>query len=286
MKHNVKQYMLHQTIYNPGHVDIDSKYSVNSLYRRQWLRQQDYPELFFLYGHYNFNSNHAASLLISNDLINQYNQFEIAASYVYNIELGNDYNLGLGLKVGLNEQNLINTNLTYFDPNEPTLDGNFTRKFLNTGFGVSLSSPGLNASLSVPYIFGNTFINSKNDPIDFRKAHYYGSVGYKFRQNDWFVFYPSAMAYVVGGSKFHGTLSTHFLSNQLMWYGLSVDTDWTASATIGVFLMSGFRVVYVIDNKFFPANQTTGFSHEFSVSYAKTIKDNAFGRRKTKRFKR
>ena len=50
LKFKFKQYMLHQTIYNPGYVDPDTKYSFNTLYRRQWLRQQNYPEAFFVIG--------------------------------------------------------------------------------------------------------------------------------------------------------------------------------------------------------------------------------------------
>lgn len=282
MKFKFKQYMLHQTIYNPGYVDPETKYSINSLYRRQWLRQENFPEAFFVYGHYNITPNHGVSAIMSNDLINKYNQFEFGVSYVYNIALGYDYNLGVGVKAGFIEQNLLNTELTYFDPVEPVLaDGNFTAKFLNLGTGFSLTSRDLSVHFGIPQLFGNRFINQEM-VYDTKNVHMFMNLGYKFRKTDWFIIYPNVMMYAVRGSKFHGSMHLNFLASQLVWAGFGVDTDLTLNGCVGLFTQSGFRFAYSIDNRFFPKNQTTGVSHELSVSYAKTIKDNPFSKRKYK----
>ena len=283
MKFKFKQYMLHQTIYNPGYVDPETRFSVNTLYRRQWLRQENYPEAFFVYGHYNFeDGRHAVAGIMSNDLINKYNQFEFSANYVYNIPVGYDYNLGLGIKAGFIEQNLLNTNLTYFDPDEPVLaDGNFTTHFFNLGTGISFTSRDLSLHFGVPQLFGNRFINDQ-EIYNVKNAHLFFNAGYKFHKTDWFIVYPNIMMYAVRGSKFHGSFHLNFLASQLVWGGFGVDSDLTINGSVGLFTQSGFRSVYSIDNRFFPKNQTTGVSHELSVSYARTIKDNPFSRRKYK----
>lgn len=284
MKYKFKQYMLHQTIYNPGYVDSETKFSVNSLYRRQWLRQENYPEAFFIYGHYNISDYHGVGLILSNDLINKYNQFEIGANYVHNIKLGDKYNLGVGIKIGFIEQNLLKTNLTYFDPNEPVLSGiDYTNRFFNIGTGVSFTSRDLKIHFGMPQLVGNYFLNKQKN-FDFRNNHYFFNAGYKFRQSDWFIIYPNIMMYAVKGSKFHGSAHVNFLSGQLIWSGFGIDTDLTLNASIGVFMQSGFRFVYNVDNRFFPKNQTTGVSHELSLSYAKTIDRKAFNRKRTKGF--
>ena len=283
MKFKFKQYMLHQTIYNPGYVDPETRFSVNTLYRRQWLRQENYPEAFFVYGHYNFeDGRHAVAGIMSNDLINKYNQFEFSANYVYNIPVGYDYNLGLGIKAGFIEQNLLNTNLTYFDPDEPVLaDGNFTTHFFNLGTGISFTSRDLSLHFGVPQLFGNRFINDQ-EIYNVKNAHLFFNAGYKFHKTDWFIVYPNIMMYAVRGSKFHGSFHLNFLASQLVWGGFGVDSDLTINGSVGLFTQSGFRIVYSIDNRFFPKNQTTGVSHELSVSYARTIKDNPFSRREYK----
>lgn len=274
--------MLHQTIYNPGYVDVETKFSVNSLYRRQWLRKENFPEAFFVYGHYNFNRNHGVGAMISNDLINKFNQFEIAGNYVYNIPIGVGYNLGLGLKAGIVEQNLLNSNLKYFDPIEPTLEGgNFTTHFLNLGTGVSLTSRDLIIHIGLPQLFGNHFINQEK-VYSFKNNHLFMNVGYKYHKSDWFVVYPNMMLYAVKGSKFHGSFNVNFLAGQLIWFGGGLDTELTTNFTMGVFAQSGFRFVYAFDYRFFPLNQTTGASHELSLSYAKTIRDNPFSKRRTR----
>lgn len=281
MKYKFKQYMLHSMMYNPGYIDLDTKYSFNTLYRRQWLRKENFPEAFCAYGHYQLDPYNAVGLVISNDLINKYNQFEIGANYCYNLFLGDDYNLGLGMKVGMIEQNLIKTDLTYFDPVEPVLsDGEYTQKFLNVGAGVSLTSKDLTINFSVPQFFGNHLLNPEKT-YNLKYCNFFFNAGYKFRQNDWFVTYPSIMFYAVRGSKFHGAAHINFLASQLVWFGAGLDTDLTVNAHFGLFLQSGFRIAYTVDNRFFPKNQTTGFSHELSVSYAKSLKYNPFHKKKT-----
>ena len=226
MKFKFKQYMLHQTIYNPGYVDPETRFSVNTLYRRQWLRQENYPEAFFVYGHYNFeDGRHAVAGIMSNDLINKYNQFEFSANYVYNIPVGYDYNLGLGIKAGFIEQNLLNTNLTYFDPDEPVLaDGNFTTHFFNLGTGISFTSRDLSLHFGVPQLFGNRFINDQ-EIYNVKNAHLFFNAGYKFHKTDWFIVYPNIMMYAVRGSKFHGSFHLNFLASQLVWGGFGVDSE-------------------------------------------------------------
>lgn len=283
LKYKFKQYMLHQMIFNPGYIDVETKYSFNSLYRRQWLRQENYPEAFFMYGHYNIDRNHAVGLMLSNDLINKFNQFEIAANYVYNIPIGRDYNLGLGIKAGLIEQNLLDQKLTYFDPIEPVwADGIYTNKFINVGTGVSFTSRDLNLHFGIPQLFGNTFINEQAQ-YDIKNLHFYFNGGYKYRKTDWVIIYPNVMLYAVRGSKFHGSIHCNFLMGQLIWFGGGLDSELTVNGSLGVFTQSGFRIAYSIDNRFFPKNQTTGVSHEMSISYAKTIKDNPFAKRKVNR---
>lgn len=282
MKYSFNQYMLHQTIYNPGYVDVETKFSANALYRRQWLRKENFPETFFMYGHYNFNRNHGVGLILSNDLINSFNQFEIGANYVFNIPLGKRFNLGLGAKVGLIEQNLINNKLKYFDPVEPTLEGgNFTSKILNLGTGVSLISRDLIVHIGLPQLFGNRFLNP-DKAYSVKNSHLFMNVGYKYHHSDWFVVYPNIMLYAVPGSKYHSSINVNFLASQLLWFGAGVDTELTVNGAMGVFTQSGFRFVYSLDYRFFYVTQTTGVSHELSLSYAKTIRDNPFSKRRTK----
>lgn len=286
LKFKFKQYMLHQTVFNPGYVDTESKYSFNSIYRRQWLRKESFPEAFVLYGHYNFDPNNGMGVVLTNDLLSNYNQFEISTNYVHNIKIGDDYNLGLGLRLGLIEQNYLSQKYTYFDPNEPVLaTPNYTNRFLNIGTGVSFTSRELSLHVGLPQLRGNRFIN-QDDLYSFKNSQLYINAGYKFRQNDWFIVYPSLMIYATKGSATHASFFTNFLYGQLFWTGIGLDSDLTISGTIGLFTFSGFRIVYTIDNQFFYSDKSTGISHEVSVSYAKTIKHNAFTRRKTGGFRR
>lgn len=280
----LNQYMNHQNTFNPGYIDPNTKFAVSTLYRRQWMRQKDFPQVGLLYGHYNIDPTHAVGLSISNDLINDINHFDASGNYVYNIALGGDFNLGLGARIGISEQNLIDPNLVYFDPIEPTLDGRSTFTYMSAGIGVSISSETFEAHLSMPYIFGNQTL-SKTNVYNIRYNHFYFSTGYKIRFSDWFVMYPSMIATALEGSRVHASANLNFLASQLIWYGFGMSSDYSLNLSVGVFSMGGLRVIYSYDNSYFTKHPNTGITHEVTISYGKTMQYNAFNSRKTKRKK-
>lgn len=277
----LNQYMLHQPTFNPGYLDPTTKFSVNSLYRRQWMQQNNFPEIGYLYGHYNFDRTHGLGAMISNDLMNGLNQFEASVNYVYNVPLANGYNLGMGIKAGFNEQNLISPELTYFDPTEPTLASGFTHRYMNLGVGASISSKTFDVHLSLPYIFGNHLLN-KSLIYSSQYNHLYFSTGYKIRFSDWFIMYPTAIVTAVRGSRVHAKVNVNFLASQLIWYGVGISSDLAANLSLGVFTQGGLRFTYSYDNSFFTKHFNTGISHEISVSYAKTLENNPFNKRKAR----
>jgi type IX secretion system PorP/SprF family membrane protein len=274
------QYMLHPMTYNPGYSDPDTKFSINGIYKKQWVGQEEFPEAGIIYGHFNFDESHGAGMMISNDLMNGVNQFELAANYVYNIPVFSEATLGLGLKLAFCEQNLLNDNLVYFDPEPLLANGNQSFTYINAGAGISITSPTFNFHLSTPSFYGNTYLN----PIEaysLRYNHLYMNIGYKFRRDDWFIFYPSALVTAVEGAKVHTTVNANFLTSQLVWTGLGLSSDLTVNFTAGIFAMSGLRVTYDFEHSFFTKHSSTGVTHEISISYAKTINNNPFRKRKT-----
>lgn len=275
------QYMLHPMTYNPGYSDPDTKFSVNGIYKKQWVSQLDFPDAGIIYGHYNFNESHGAGMMISNDLMNGVNQFELAANYVYNIPIFAEATLGLGVKLAFCEQNLLKDNLVYFDPEPLLTNGNQTFTYINAGAGISITSPTFNFHLSAPYFYGNTYLN----PIEaysFKYNHLYMNIGYKFRRDDWFIFYPTALVTAVEGAPPHATVNANFLTSQLVWTGLGVSSDLTLNFTAGIFTMSGLRITYGFEHSYFTKHNSTGVTHEVSVSYAKTINNNPFRKKRTK----
>ena len=279
----LSQYMLHQQTFNPGFSDPETKFSFNGLYKRQWVTQDNFPEAGFIYGHYNFDETHGAGLLISNDLMNGVNQFEAAVNYVYNIPFSYEANFGMGLKVGICEQNLINKDLVYFDANDPVLNqSRYNNTHMNAGVGFSVTSSQLNVHLSAPYLFGNNFLNrSKTYSVQYN--HIFLNLGYKYRQSDWFIIYPTIFVNYLEGAPLHGKFNFNVLTSQLVWTGLGVSTDLTLNLTVGIFAMGGLRVIYSFDATGLSKHNTTGVTHEFSVNYAKTIDQNPFHKKRTRR---
>ncbi|MBI2259737.1 MAG: PorP/SprF family type IX secretion system membrane protein [Flavobacteriia bacterium] len=276
----LSQYMLHQSTYNPGYSDPDTRFAINGFYKRQWVTHNNFPEAGIIYGHYNLNESHGVGAVISNDLMNGVNFFEFGINYTYNIPVFYEANLGLGLKAAFSEQNLLNKSLIHFDP-EPLLDNSTTFTYLNAGLGLSLTSPRFNLFVSAPYLFGNSFLNQKST-YTLKNNQFYLNIGYKFRNDDWFIFYPTALITAVQGATIHGKFNSNFLISQLVWAGLGVSTDLTLNVCLGVFSMGGIRVVYSVDTSILTSHKSTGITHEFSLSYAKTLNQNPFHKRRTR----
>jgi type IX secretion system PorP/SprF family membrane protein len=275
------QYMLHQQSYNPGFSDPDTKFSINGIYKRQWVTQNNFPEAGIVYGHYNFDEGHSLGGVLSNDLMNNVNIFEAAVNYTYNIPVFNEANLGLGVRLGVNEQNLMNKNLIYFDPIEPVLANNTTFTHINVGTGISLTSPTFNFHLSAPYLFGNKYLNEAN-VYSVQGTHLYMNLGYKFRpRDDWFIIYPTALVTALEGTRIHGKFNVNFLTSQLVWTGIGISSDLSLNITAGIFAMGGLRVLYGVDASFLTSHNNTGITHEVSLSYAKTIESSPFAKKKS-----
>ncbi|MNK18899.1 hypothetical protein D3C87_371150 [compost metagenome] len=271
------QYMLNQGAFNPGYMDITTRYSANLHFRKQWMTVPETPMTFTANGHYHITQNHGVGAIAISDFTSGVNSLEIGGIYNYHVWLGEKTALGLGVKVGY-QQRSLQTDYVYFSEKEPTLDNRVSRG-VNLGVGMSIQSQNLDFGISMPSIFDNALA----DPSTIYTTtynHFYSHIGYKIRFNEKIILYPTIMARMVKGSRLNMSFDGHFLFSQLIWVGGGYQSDNSVTGSFGLFLEKGFRVVYTYQTSTFSPHKGLEHSHEITLNYAQTIEELPFARRK------
>jgi type IX secretion system PorP/SprF family membrane protein len=281
LRSNYSQYMLNQGVINPGYADIESRYGAVLSARKQWFTMDGTPFTVFANGHYSFTRNHAVGGTISSDNINGVNIFDVSANYVYHLWLTKKLALGLGVKVGY-QQVATKSDYVYFehpgDYLDPTL-ANLKSGGLNLGTGISLQSQNLLFGFSLPYLFNNSLAAKKSAAYETEDNHFYTTLGYKLRFNDNLILYPSLMLKGVSGAPYSMSFDGHILVSQLVWFGGGYRSDNTVALSVGLFLEKGLRVVYTYESAAFSPHKRMDSSHEVSLNYARSLRDNPFSER-------
>jgi type IX secretion system PorP/SprF family membrane protein len=280
LRSNYSQYMLNQGVINPGYSDIETRYGGVVSARKQWMTMAGTPLTVFANGHYSFTKNHAIGGTVYSDHINGANTFDISANYVYHAWLTKKLALGMGVKIGYQQVSLKN-DYVYFDPTntvDPALT-NLKSGGVNLGAGLSLQSKNFLFGFSMPFLFNNSYSGKKSAIYTTDDNHFYSTLGYKIRFSDGFILYPSLMIKGVSGAPYSMSFDGHMLISQFVWFGGGYRSDNTVAISAGVFLEKGLRVVYTYESAGFSPHKRMDSSHEISLNYARSIKDNPFAQR-------
>lgn len=286
------QYMLNPGMFNPANMDIFTKYGTTVVYHNDYLGSSYAPLSFGVYSYYNRRPHQGIAGSIINDNFGKYNQAEIAANYSYKIFSRNagGYSHAFGFRVGFT-QRYLNTASLYYPTlvkdgvTDPTLGETSIAKFgFNVGFGYAFVTDKWDVNFSMPQLIGNRMPASSVDTLPKRtfkdmiaNNNFFLSLGYKHRYDkDWYVFYPTMFIKGAAGAPIHAGIDLNLLMNQLVWTGIGFRSDLTLAGSVGIFLDLGWRFVYSYNSAMLTKHPGTGFSHELSVGYGRTIPENPF----------
>ncbi len=287
------QYMLNPGFFNPANMDIFTKYGTTLAYTNDYVSSSNSPLNFALNSYYNYRSQYGFSGTIINDNYGGYNQLEVSANASYKTfsRSSGGISCAYGLRIGVSQHMLNTTKLNYesyskYQTLDPVLGENASasKLGLNLGFGFALVTPKLDVNFSIPNLLGNRMpfvagdtLNTSSQLFNMQNPNFFLTAGYKYRfDQDWYVFYPTIMVKGSVGAPIQAGVDFNFLLNQLIFIGAGVRTDLTIGSNLGVFLDNGWRVVYSYQNAMASIHPGTGFSHELTLGYGRTIPENPF----------
>jgi type IX secretion system PorP/SprF family membrane protein len=286
------QYMLNPGFFNPANMDIYTKYGGTMQYSNDFAGQGISPTSMALYGHYNRRGLQGFGGTIINDYFGGYNQLEVAANYAYKkwAPLGNIC-YSFGVRVGMMQQSLNTTELYYpskvkdgvLDP--VLMEPKLAKIGLNMGFGFAMVTKDFDLNFSMPGLIANRMPSNgdstRTSLFEFSNNNFFLSAGYKIRMDDsWYVFYPTFMLKGAFGAPVHAGLDLNYLMNQMVYASIGARSDLSLVANIGIFLDAGWRFIYTYQNHLLTQHPGSGYSHEISIGYARTLPESPFKFRK------
>jgi len=271
----VSQYMFNPLLLNPAYSGSKDYMMATLLYRKQWVDFKGAPEsqVASLHGPLGL-TNFGWGGIVSHDKIGVTNRTDVYANAAYHLPVGKKVKLGVGLRAGGGFFSYKNSDLVYWDPDDPAFSGDKVSRFLpNIGAGALLYSDKFYLGLSVPNVIA--YDSSKSLSVDVRSGkvvphevrHYYATVGAAFELNPDVVMRPSVLVKYVDNAPVEADFNLNFLLMQTLWLGGSYRTGDSFVALIELQLTRQWRLGYAYDFTFTDVKSYSSGSHEIMLGY-------------------
>ena len=271
----VSQYMFNHLLLNPAYAGSKEYMMATLLYRKQWVDFKGAPtsQVASLHGPLGL-TNFGWGGLISHDKIGVTDRTDFYANAAYHLPVGPKMKLSLGLRAGGGYFSYRNSDLIYWDVNDPAFVGDRTSTFLpNVGAGVYLYTSKFYAGVSVPTLI--SYDPSKSLSVDIKSGqavpqtvrHYFGTVGYAYEINQDVVLRPSVLVKYVQNAPVEADFNLNVLLGQLIWVGGSYRTNDSFVGILELQLSKQWRLGYSYDFTFTDVKNYSSGSHEIMLGY-------------------
>jgi len=260
------QYMYNTMSVNPGYAGSRGVFSVNALYRSQWVGLDGAPKT------QTFNLNAPVSdriglgLSVVNDKIGPTSETFFDAMFSYSIETSANGKLSFGVKGGLNILSIDFNQLSRYQ-NEPTMiENNLNSKLSpNVGAGIYYHSDKFYAGISVPNILETKYFDNESFSVAKEKMNYYFITGYVFDLSSTVKLKPTILTKIVAGAPLQVDLSVNFIFNEKLTLGAAyrLDAAWSALAAFNV--SRGTMIGFAYDKEITELGNTSFNNGSFEI---------------------
>lgn len=225
----LSQYMLNSFFINPAVAGTYNEYIVKTSFRYQWIGfGPSAPNTLniSLFGpHQEYNMGYGG--YIYSDNTGPTSRNGIMGSYAYNIAIGLDYRLSMGISAGLMQYSIDGSDIVLGNQNDPVMFKNEPIYIPDMNIGAYFYSNNMHAGISSHQLFGNDVKNvfeyteDSLEHINKLKRHVYLMGGYLFILNrDWSV-EPSAIITYSYAQPIQFEISCRAIYLKSIWAGLS-----------------------------------------------------------------
>ncbi len=270
----LSQYMFNPLLLNPAYAGSKDYMMATLLYRKQWVDFKGAPttQVGTLHGPLGL-SKFGWGVTLAHDKIGVTDRTDAFVSAAYHMNVSPKLKLGVGLRAGGGYYTYQNSDLIYWDANDPLFEGNQTHKFLpNVGAGAYLYSDKFYFGVSLPNAisYDTTKVLSvglSGNVIPNQVRHYFFTTGYAFEINPDLVIKPSVLVKQVANAPVEADFNVNVLFAQVLWVGASYRTDDAIVALIELQLTKKFRLGYSYDFTTTNVKNYSSGSHEIMLGY-------------------
>ncbi len=270
----VSQYMFNHLLLNPAYAGSKDYMMATLLYRKQWVDFKGAPttQVASLHGPVGL-TNFGWGALISHDKIGVTDRTDAYLNAAYHLPVGPKMKLSLGLRAGGGYYSYKNSDLIYWDSNDPLFAGDKTSKFIpNIGAGAYLYTDKFYVGLSVPNVisYDTTKVLSldmSGNVVPNQVRHYFATAGVALEVNPDVVIRPSVLVKYVQNAPVEADFNVNVLLAQVLWVGGSYRTEDSFVALLELQLTKKFRLGYSYDFTTTDVKNYSAGSHEIMIGY-------------------
>lgn len=272
----VSHYMFNHLLINPAYAGSKEYMMATLLYRKQWTGWKGAPETQIASLHSPLGlTNFGWGLQINHDKIGVTDKTEAFLNASYHLKLNQKWKLGIGLRGGGSIYSYRNSDLIYWDENDPAFAKDKVSKFLpNVGWGAFLYTQKIYAGISTPTLISydpehNFSINldESGKTIPHQVRHYYATAGIALELNPDVVLRPSILVKHTPNAPVEYDFNLNVLLGQLIWLGGSYRTGDSFVALFELQLSKQWRIGYSYDFTFTDVSDYSSGSHEIMLGY-------------------
>jgi type IX secretion system PorP/SprF family membrane protein len=268
--------MFNHLLINPAYAGSKEYMSATLLYRKQWAGWKGAPESQVASLHSPLGlTKFGWGVMVNHDKIGVTDRTDAYVNAAYHLPVTNTMKLSVGLRAGGGYFSSKNSDLHYWDENDPAFAGDQVSKFLpNIGAGAYLYSEKFYCGLSAPTIISydpayslsiNSVKNGEYLPRQVR--HYFATAGIALELNPDVVFKPSVLFKYVKNAPVQADLNLNVLLRQMLWVGASFRSGDSFVALVELQLGRQLRLGYSYDFTFSDIKDYSSGSHEIMLGY-------------------
>lgn len=267
------QYMYNTMIYNPAYAGSRGVFSIESLYRTQWVGLDGAPDT----GTFSFNTpvgqgeRVGLGLSIINDRIGPSQETYFDASFSYTLPISDVGKLAFGVKGGFSWLNVDFNKLNAFEPNDQFLQTNVDNTFSpNVGLGIYYHTPNFYLGLSAPNMIETDHFDASPTGVSYvakERVNYYLMSGYVFDLSRHTQFKPATLVKAVEGAPLQVDLSANFLFYEKLILGAAWRWDAAVSGMAGFQLSETLMIGYAYDADTTHLGNFNSGSHELFLRF-------------------
>jgi type IX secretion system PorP/SprF family membrane protein len=272
----VSHYMFNHLLLNPAYAGTKDYMMASLLYRKQWAGWDGAPEseVASIHGPVGL-TNFGWGALITHDKIGVTDKTDAYVNAAYHIPVLGKYKLSVGLRGGGSFYNYKNSDLLYWDENDPAFAGDEVTDFQpNVGWGLFFYSEKLYAGISVPTVISyepddNLSIDQSDsaENVPNQVRHYYTTAGYAFEISSDLVLKPSILLKHTPNAPVEFDFNVNALLRNLIWVGVGYRTGDSFVGMLEVQLSRQLRLGYSYDFTTTDVSDYSNGSHEISLGF-------------------
>ncbi|NER16364.1 PorP/SprF family type IX secretion system membrane protein [Spongiivirga citrea] len=276
------QYMYNTVTINPAFAGSRGLFNGTIFHRSQWVGLEGAPVTQSVSFNTPLGESNRVGLGISalNDEIGPSTEQVFFIDFSYNIDISDNTKLAFGLKAGGNLLTVDFSKLGIRDPQDPGFGANIDNRFApNFGVGVYIYGDNGYVGLSAPTILETEHFDTDENPssnsLAVERATIYFMGGYVFELSDSFKFKPAILTKYTAEAPIQVDLSTNFLYNEKLTFGLGYRPGGTASGLAGFQVSKGILIGYAYDFQLNGLQDATSGSHEVFLRFEVFKKEKA-----------